>query len=41
MRGRFTQAYTWIKVDKVLSICGAARNMRPGENIAPTTEHQN
>src|SRR4051794_31107934 len=37
MCGRFTQAYTWTEVHKFLSTFGAARNLRPRYNIAPTT----
>ena len=37
MCGRFTQAYTWTEVHNFLSTFGAARNLRPRYNIAPTT----
>jgi SOS response associated peptidase (SRAP) len=37
MCGRFTQHYTWSEVRDFLSLLGAARNLRPHYNIAPTT----
>jgi len=37
MCGRFTQNYTWSEVHAFLSVFGAARNLRPRYNIAPTT----
>ena len=37
MCGRFTQNYTWTEVHAFLSVFGAARNLRPRYNIAPTT----
>jgi putative SOS response-associated peptidase YedK len=37
MCGRFTQAYTWTEVHAFLSVFGAAQNLRPRYNIAPTT----
>jgi putative SOS response-associated peptidase YedK len=35
--GRFTQHYTWQEVHEFLSVFGAARNLQPRYNIAPTT----
>ncbi len=37
MCGRFTQHYTWAEVRAFLDLYGAARNLRPRYNIAPTT----
>ncbi len=37
MCGRFTQRYTWSEVHAFLSVIGAAKNLRPRYNIAPTT----
>ena len=37
MCGRFTQHYTWTEVHAFLSVFGAARNLQPRYNIAPTT----
>ena len=37
MCGRFTQNYTWTEVHTFLNVFGAARNLRPRYNIAPTT----
>ncbi len=37
MCGRFTQNYTWTEVHAFLSVFGAARNLQPHYNIAPTT----
>ena len=37
MCGRFTQNYTWTEVHAFLSVFGAARNLQPRYNIAPTT----
>ncbi len=37
MCGRFTQRYTWSEVYAFLSVIGAAKNLRPRYNIAPTT----
>ncbi|MGI3904112.1 MAG: SOS response-associated peptidase [Janthinobacterium lividum] len=37
MCGRFTQRYTWSEVHSFLSVIGAAKNLRPRYNIAPTT----
>ena len=37
MCGRFTQRYTWSEVHTFLSVIGAAKNLRPRYNIAPTT----
>jgi hypothetical protein len=37
MCGRFTQNYTWQEVHEFLSVFGAARNLRPRYNFAPTT----
>ncbi len=37
MCGRFTQNYTWTEVHAFLSVFGAAKNLRPRYNIAPTT----
>ena len=37
MCGRFTQRYTWSEVHALLSVIGAAKNLRPRYNIAPTT----
>ena len=37
MCGRFTQRYTWSEVHDFLSVIGAAKNLRPRYNIAPTT----
>ena len=34
---RFTQRYTWSEVHAFLSAIGAAKNLRPRYNIAPTT----
>jgi putative SOS response-associated peptidase YedK len=37
MCGRFTQHYTWREVHDLLDLVGAARNLEPRYNIAPTT----
>ena len=37
MCGRFTQRYTWSEVHAFLGVIGAAKNLRPRYNIAPTT----
>lgn len=37
MCGRFTREFTWEEVNAFLSVMGAARNLRPRYNIAPTT----
>ncbi len=37
MCGRFTQRHTWSEVHAFLSVIGAAKNLRPRYNIAPTT----
>ena len=37
MCGRFTQNYTWTEVHAFLSVFGAAKNLQPRYNIAPTT----
>ena len=37
MCGRFTQRYTWSEVHAFLSVIGAAKNLQPRYNIAPTT----
>ncbi|WP_237476889.1 SOS response-associated peptidase [Lichenibacterium dinghuense] len=38
MCGRFTQSYTWDEIHALFEVAGAARNLRPRYNIAPTTE---
>jgi putative SOS response-associated peptidase YedK len=37
MCGRFTQHYTWEELHALYSLVGAARNLKPRYNIAPTT----
>ena len=37
MYGRFKQHYTWTEVHAFLSVFGAAWNLQPRYNIAPTT----
>ena len=37
MCGRFTQNYTWEEVYAFLRVFGTPRNLRPHDNIAPTT----
>ena len=36
MCGRFTQAYTWQEVFEFYNLMGAARNLQPNYNVAPT-----
>jgi putative SOS response-associated peptidase YedK len=36
MCGRFTQRYTWREIEDLYSLMGAARNLQPHSNIAPT-----
>ena len=36
MCGRFTQNYTWREVQELYGLVGAARNLQPRYNIAPT-----
>jgi putative SOS response-associated peptidase YedK len=36
MCGRFTQAYTWEEVHEFYNLTGAALNLRPSYNVAPT-----
>ena len=38
MCGRFTQTSTWAELHDTLDLVGAARNLRPRYNIAPTAE---
>ncbi len=37
MCGRFSQRYTWSEVYEFLNVFGAAKNLQPRYNIAPTT----
>jgi putative SOS response-associated peptidase YedK len=37
MCGRFTQHYTWHEIHDLYGLVGAARNLEPRYNIAPTT----
>ena len=37
MCGRFTQHYTWRELHELYDLVGAARNLEPRYNIAPTT----
>jgi putative SOS response-associated peptidase YedK len=37
MCGRFTQHYTWRELHELYVLVGAARNLKPRYNIAPTT----
>jgi putative SOS response-associated peptidase YedK len=37
MCGRFTQHYTWREIHELYGLVGAARNIEPRYNIAPTT----
>jgi hypothetical protein len=36
MCGRFTQHYTWREIQELYGLVGAARNVEPRYNIAPT-----
>lgn len=36
MCGRFTQAYTWQEMLRAYNLIGAARNLQPNYNVAPT-----
>lgn len=38
MCGRFTQQYTWRELQELYALVGAARNLKPRYNIAPTTD---
>ncbi len=37
MCGRFTQHYTWREIHDLYGLVGAARNVEPRYNIAPTS----
>jgi len=37
MCGRFTQHYTWSEIQELYGLAGAAQNVEPRYNIAPTT----
>ena len=37
MCGRFTQHYTWQEIHELYGLVGAARNVEPRYNIAPTS----
>ena len=38
MCGRFTQAYTWQEIRDLYDLTGAAQNLEPRFNIAPTQQ---
>jgi putative SOS response-associated peptidase YedK len=38
MCGRFTQAYTWQEIRDLYDLTGAAQNLKPRYNIAPTQQ---